>query len=82
MEEIRIILRKPVTFTCRIVSGMVMVAAPLIDAWRDRNFDDIPPLTWLVFFLAVVGAAANTAAAWFSTSAGRARDELQAEETT
>ena len=81
MNELRIIARKPVTFTCRVVAGIVMVAAPMLDTLKDKNLGDVPAVTWFVIALAVAGAAANTAAAWFSTSAGKARDEIEAEAT-
>ena len=81
MDELRVIARKPVTFTCRIVAGVVMVAAPLLDALKDKNLGDVPAVTWIVILLAVAGAAANTAAAWFSSAAGKAREEIAAEGT-
>jgi len=78
MDELRIIFKKPVTFFCRIVAGIVMVAAPMFDSLKDKALDDVPAVTWIVIALAVAGAAANTAAAWFSSSATKAREELQA----
>lgn len=81
MDELRIIGRKPVTFTCRVVAGIVMVAAPMLDTLKDKNLGDVPAVTWIVILLAVAGAAANTAAAWFSSAATNARAELAAEGT-
>ena len=80
MEELQIICRKPVTFTCRVVAGVVMVAAPMFDTLKDKPLSDVPTVTWIVILLAVAGAATNTAAAWFSSAAGKAREEMKADD--
>lgn len=80
MNELRIILARPVTFTCRLVAGMVMVVAPSLDSMKDKALSDVSAMTWLILTVALLGAGANTIAAWFSSSAGTAKTELAAAE--
>lgn len=76
MIELRIILRRWVTFTARVTAGWVFSVLPILNEWKGRSLAEIGAVEWSIIFLTGLGNAANTAAAWFSTSADSARKEV------
>ena len=76
MNELKVISRRWISFSCRTVAGLVFSILPILDNMKDRPASSLTFFEWAVLFATGIGNAANTASAWFSTSAEAARKEI------
>ena len=79
MNELRVILRCPVTFTARMIATLCFAAYPLFELHKEKNLSELSSMTLLLIMLSVIGQVGNQVSAWFSTTAGKAKGEIASE---
>lgn len=75
MNEIKIIMMRPVSFWSRIIAGAATQTVALLEAFKDKPLGDISAVTWIIIVASLAGGMAITASAWISTSSSDARQE-------
>lgn len=79
MNELRVIVRCPVTFAMRVLATLCLAAYPLFEVHKEADLSKLSSMAWLLIVLSVLGQVANAISAWFSTKAGKTKDEIKSE---
>jgi len=79
MNELRVIFRCPVTFAMRVLATLCLAAYPLFEVHKDHSLSTLSGMAWLLIALSVLGQVANAISAWFSTTAGKAKEDIKKE---
>lgn len=75
--EFKIIARRPLTFWAHVMIGASAVLVPLLDQYKTTPLGEISLISWIIIVTSTLAGVANTVKAWFSSSAQKAKEELQ-----
>lgn len=75
--EMEIVRRRPFSFTATVLgAGCTPIVTTLVGL-QEKSVEDISTTAWVVMIVGGVVSGSQAVRAWFSTSAARARDEIE-----